>query len=127
MENLDKLAGKLMEIAERLTGPQAQVLVEAARTEAYSELVSNAYGTFIGLFFAWVAWKTWPLAAAEWASMDDMDVAFWGLLAVVATVGAMLALLICIWGFINPWTWVAIRHPERLVAWRLLKLGESKS
>jgi hypothetical protein len=118
-DNIDLLAGKIAELADKLSGPGAEAVIAGARISAMSTLSSGVIALVVAAGAAWAARKLFAAGGERRNSDDYIGHKFGGGLLAIA---AFIAALIGIWAFADPWTWTALNNPELWIAKRLLRL-----
>ena len=117
-DNIDLLAGKIAELADKASGPGMQAALEAARMEAYSCLAGATAGMVFAGIVGITAAKLWKRGKA-WTG-NSYDTNFWFVSACCLFGLAALMVFINSWAFIDPRTWVTLSHPEYWLAKRML-------
>lgn len=114
---MDELAKRFAELAEKI-GPQA---MEAARGAVRIEAISCMTSAVAwAIFLALVLWSANWLWGYETADKFNSGIPkfFAGTLAFFSVGG----LILCVYTFIDPWTWTAINNPDLYLAKKILKL-----
>lgn len=113
---MDEIAKKMAELAERF-GPQ---VIDAARgatvVEAYSSMMSSAICLLVCAALTFGGRTLW--------AKRDVDDEFDGYRVVSCIVWAVAAILVIpgAWGFLDPWVWTAINHPDLWIAKKVLHI-----
>lgn len=115
-DNIDLLAGKIVELADALAQPAATAALEAARMEAFSALAGGAqaigFAVLLGFATRWL-----------WRIDGDDELLFLPKLGgALLGAAAIICLSVGLWAVIDPRTWVTIQHPELWLAKRMLGL-----
>jgi hypothetical protein len=118
-DNIDLLAGKIVELADKLSGPGAEAVIAGARISAMSTLSSGVIALVVAGGAAWLARKLF-LAGGDRRNSDDYIGHKVG--GAVLSIAAFIAALIGVWAFADPWTWTALNNPELWIAKRLLRI-----
>jgi len=118
-DNIDLLAGKIVELADKLSGPGAEAVIAGARISAMSTLSSGVIALVVAGGAVWLARKLFA-AGGERSNSDDYigHKIGGGFLVLVAFIAALIG----VWAFADPWTWTALNNPELWVAKRLMRL-----
>lgn len=114
---MDELAKRFAELAEKYDPNVIHTALEAARMEAYSNLVSN---------FFWLITGGIILLGARWfwqMKIEDDDYkgcarvfgVFLGCVAVIIIIASIA-------NFADPWLWATLKNPELWIAKKVLKL-----
>lgn len=118
-DNIDLLAGKIAELADKLAGPGAEAALAAARVSAMSALSGGVIALVIAGASVWGARLLWNAGGTD-AYEERYVVA--KVVAGLLVVAAIIAGLVGVWAFADPWTWTALNNPELWIAKRLLRL-----
>lgn len=115
---------KLVQFMETLKQPVTEAALEAARMEAYSNLVSNLFCLGMGTllcYMAWVLYKKYLGTDKSTYSNEDRTMTY-ALGCGVSILLGFLFVAIAITGLIDPWLWSTIYNPELWVAKQVLGL-----
>jgi hypothetical protein len=118
-DNIDLLAGKIAELADKLAGPGAEAALAAARVSAMSALSGGVIALVIAGVAVWGARRLWAVTSED--RYSELPVAS-KVGAGFLVAGAFIATLTGVWAFADPWTWTALNNPELWIAKRLLGL-----
>ncbi len=113
---MDELAKRFADLAEKYGPTVANAALNATRIEAYSCLVGGLLSAgFCALFIYGTRFFYLKIKNESWDELTWIPIVFLSIAAIV-TGG------IAIWSVIDPWTWVAINHPELWIAKKAFKL-----
>jgi hypothetical protein len=110
---MDELAKQFAELATKF-GPQvSDAAKQAVVTTVYSQLVGSVIPLAISVIF---------LKAGQWLWEQDDDDGFLKLFACLAWGVTLVSISVFCWQWIDPWTWIALNHPELYLAKRAFGL-----
>lgn len=114
---MDKIGELFAKLAEQYGPSVIEAAKQATRIEAYSHLVGSLIATLFG--FLMFRGGQYLVAMKCEDNTDDGLVHAVGYLLLGLS---LIPIAIAIWAWIDPWTWVAINHPELWIAKKILKL-----
>ena len=113
---MDELAKRFADLAEKYGSNTTDAALGAARVEAFSSLTKGVLLIFIGGIFLWCArylWRKWHNEGWDEITLAPFIIYF--------ALGATL-ISFGIWALLDPWTWVALNHPELWLAKKAFRM-----
>jgi hypothetical protein len=114
---MDELAKRFSELAQQYAPNVVEAALQATRVEAHSTLVGS---------FMWFGWAMLCLFIGRYCwrknVCDDLDMPFGRIGAGILFCVAAGFFAIAIWSWVDPWTWVALNHPELWIAKKALRI-----
>ena len=113
---MDKLAEQFAEIAKQYSPTVIEAAKNAVIVEAYSTIVSGVVTLTAALVAGRFSYQLYKNSIKE-----GWDEIIW-LPIVILAITAFIMFFCGLWPLIDPWTWVAISHPELFIAKKALHL-----
>lgn len=107
----DQLLQHYSEIADKFAPQVVDAAKQAATMEAYSCLASSFLWFFVAAIAGYIAYRFKKTEDDDWVPA----VIIFGILATLISMPG-------VWAWIDPWTWVTIKHPELWIAKKSLNL-----